>query len=259
MKQNNVVFLLFGLLCCLLPAMAAADVSLDKAIDIASDNLNTLTDQTYHYRIEFDSVLAIPVHSKITWKNDFYLVYFLNNNYFEAEVEVDKKTGDAALLALKKMSPPYYEIHTGEFNQRYFNPDSVAVIMHKRHSVDIDSVRMVYFGVIPKLGKRGVIWEVFHNAGVRYQSLSGASLTAEQIVRELNASQRKAGNYTADEIRIDEINAELKRLDELTPEQRDELDLNDEKMAAYREKLEDEKKDILLRFTELGKRSGPRK
>lgn len=259
MKQSSMIFLIVGVLCCLIAATASADVSSKKAIDIAKDNLNKLVDQTYHYRLDYDSVFVIPVHSKVIWKNDFYLVYFLNNNFFEAEVEVDAKTGDAALLAMKKMAQPYYEVHTGEFNYRYFNADSVAVIMHKRHSIYVDSARMVYFGVIPKLGKRGAIWEVLSNTEPRYQSLSGASLTYEQIAREINASQRAAGNFTADEIRMDEINAELKRLGELTPDQRKELKLSDEKYAEYREKLESEKKDILMRFTELGSKERQKK
>ncbi len=254
MRQTRFLFSLLIIICLLLPASIIAGVSQDKAVKIAKKNLNNLTDQTYHYRIDYDSVIAIPVHSKIKWKNDFYLVYFLNNDYFEAEVEVDKETGNAVLLALKKMSQPYYELHTGTFNHRYFTPDSISVVMKKRHSLDVDSLRLVFFGVIPKLGKRGVIWEAHYNGGIRYQSLSGAALTAEQIVRELNSAQREAGNYTADEIRMGEINRELKRLEELTEAEIKDLKLSDEKIAEYKQQLDLEKKDILLRFTDLGKK-----
>ena len=240
-----------SLLCILFAGPVSAEISTNKAIDIGKDKIKTLTDQTYHYRVEYDTVVAIPVHSKIKWKNDFYLLYFLNNDFFEAEVEIDAETGEAALMALKKMSQPYYELHTGTFNHRYFSPDSIAIYSQKRHSIQIDSVRMVFFGVIPKLGKRGVIWEIFSPDGQRYQSLSGASLTYDQITSELNTNMRRAGNYTADEIRYDEINAELKRLDALSDQEKKDLKLTPDKLEEYIQSLNNEKKDLLTRFTEL--------
>ncbi|MCK5125228.1 MAG: hypothetical protein KAR42_03140 [candidate division Zixibacteria bacterium] len=251
MQIRLIVLLIIILSLFMFTTNSQADVSEKKAIKIAKKSIDKLTDQSYHYRAEYDSVFAITVHSRIIWKNDFYLVYFLNNNYFEAEVEVDKKTGEAVLLALKKMAQPYYDMHNGTFNYRYFDPDSVVINTKKRHSVEADSIRMVYFGVIPKLGKRGTIWEIFHADGIRYQSLGGASLTRSQIIQDLNMNNHRAGNFTKDEIRYDELNVELKRLVALTDEEKEALNLSQKKYDKYIKKIENEKKELLIRFIKL--------
>ena len=69
-----------------LGAGASADLSIEKAIQKGNDNIKQMINQSYHYRIEYDTVMAIPVHSRIKWKNDFYLLYFLQDKYFKAEM-----------------------------------------------------------------------------------------------------------------------------------------------------------------------------
>ena len=260
MRNADRILLFSALLLMILPFAGRAEISPSQARQIGLDDVKTLVNQSYHYDIEYDTVLVLPVHSKTIWKNDFYLLYFLKDDFFQAELEIDRKTGQAVLLSIGRISPPYQETHTGMFNYRLFNADSVSVLAKRRHSLEADSVRLVYFGVIPRLGKRGVLWEIIAGHEHRYQALDGSILARQQIVIDLNASQRGAGNFAVDEIRWNEIEAEIERLAALTPEERSALGLDPGKYEEYLESLELEKNDIIMRFPEFaGKKNLPKK
>ncbi|MCP4566588.1 MAG: hypothetical protein GY841_03280 [FCB group bacterium] len=228
-----------------------ADVSLKKAIKIGEKNIKKLTDQSYHYRIEYDTILALPVHSKTIYKNDFYLLYFLKGNQFQAEVEVDKKTGDPTLLALDKMAPPCYQLLHGNFPHLYFNTDSMMVQGQKRFRIEQDSVRLVYFGVIPRLGKRGVIWELSSPQGAKYVSTGGMTIQAKTIYRDMNLSKYMQGNYMADSLRLAELVDEITRLGDLNEEQISAVKLTPESRDEQIKKFKGEMQGIYGRFPNL--------
>lgn len=230
-----------------------AEVDLKEAKKIAEKSLKKLIDQSYHYRMEYDTVIVLPVHSKTIWKNDFYLLYFLKDDYFQVEMEIDKETGTPAILSMGKMAPPYHEMHTGTFNHRYFCADSMLQSTTIRNRIEQDSVRLVYFGVIPKLGKRGVVWEVFSSEGASYISLSGPSISFEQMVRDINLTQQKRGNIVADSIRMIDIMAEISRLGTLTDSEKRELQLYPQTLDSLIAALKDERKELIIKFPKLGR------
>lgn len=230
-----------------------ADISPEKAVDIGKDNIKKLTDQSYHYRIEYDTVLTLPVHSKTIWKNDFYLLYFLKDNQFQAEVEVDRETGKPTLLAMYKMAPPYYELFRGNFCHRFFNVDSIMNQGYKRFRMRQDSVRMVYYGVIPKLGKRGVVWELFSREGRHYITTGGMNLLPKQILRDMNTSKYQLGNYLADSLKLIELKGEITRLTGLTDRQLPAVKLDDQSRGEVIDKYKAEMDTIYVRFPKLRK------
>lgn len=247
-----VVILLSGMV---LPGIsAAAEVSIEQARAIGQENLNRLVAQTYRFPVAYDSVIVLPVHSKSMWKNDFYLLYFLKKGYFQVEMEVDQKTGNPTILAVGEMSQPYHQKIPPTFDYRYFNADSMMNLGRVRQRLAMDSVRLVYFGVIPKLGKRGVIWESFSNEGVKYVSLSGPNLTFEEIVRDMNIKQRNNGNYTADSIRMTEIMADIYRLESLPDSLKRLLKLYPRTYDSLTAALHEERKALILKFTEFGQK-----
>jgi len=230
-----------------------AEISADKARDIGEKNLKRLTEQSYHFRVEYDTVVVLPVHSKTVWKNDFYLLYFLKDDYFQVEMEIDRETGDPIILAMGKMSQPYQETPTGIFNHRYFCVDSILHFGSIRQRLEQDSARLVYFGVIPKLGKRGVIWELFSNEGPAYISMGGPQIKLEQLIRDINISQQKGGNYPADSIRMAEIITEMDRLKSLSHEEKVGLQLKPQSYDSLMAALKEEHKSILIKFPGLGR------
>lgn len=246
--RNRFFLFTSGLVICLLAAVAMARVSIDQARTIGRENLKSLIEQSYHYRVDYDTIIALPVHSRTIWKNDFYLLYFLKDDYFQVEMEVDAETGRPTILAMGTMSPPYHEQYTGAFNYRYFNVDSIMQYATMRRRLQQDSARLVYFGVMPRLGKRGVIWELFSSEGVNYFSLGGPSLTADQLIKELNLVQRETGNFTVDSIRMEEIMVELGRLEKLTDAEKRELKMYKQAYDSLVTALTDEQNAILRRF-----------
>lgn len=252
MRSNRFLALCVFALACFLSGAAVADVSLKEARKIGEENLKRLIEQSYHYRVEFDTVLVLPVYSKTVWKNDFYLLYFLKNDYFQAEMEVDRKNGEPSILAMGTMAPPYLALHTGTFNHRYFNADSILYYASRRSGVKQDSVRLVYFGVIPRLGKRGVVWEVFSSKGNTYISPGGPSVTLDQLVLDLNTYQRKGGNFAADSIRMVDVTAEIKRLQAITDEELQESQRNPRTRDSLVNSLMDERNVLIRHFPKLG-------
>ena len=248
------IFAAILLMFAMIPAgSAGAAISASKARDIGKKNLKRLTDQSYHYRVEYDTVIVLPVHSKTIWKNDFYLLYFLKDDYFQVEMEVDAQTGNPAILAMGKMSQPYIETPAGTFNHRYFCIDSILHFGTIRQRLQQDSARLVYFGVIPKLGKRGVIWELFSGEGPVYISMAGPLIKLEQLIRDINISQRTGGNFPADSIRMKEIMAEIDRLNSLSHEERTQLQLKPQSYDSVMAALKEERQKILMKFPVLGK------
>jgi hypothetical protein len=257
-KRLNMKMTKFQVAACLLvllvlASVAAAEVTVKKARKIGKKNIEKMMDQSYHYRIEFDTIIVLPVHSKIVWKNDFYLLYFLKDGYFQVEMEVDKKTGDPTILTKGKMSRPYFDLPDGTFNYKYFNADSMMSYATKRQRLQQDSVRLVYFGVVPRLGKRGVLWEIFSTEGVVYYSMRGPSLTMEQVVRDLNLEQHKLGNYTVDSLRMIDIMKEIDRLETLTGAEKRELKLYPQTKDSLVAALMDERKQLIIKFPNLGR------
>ncbi len=236
----------------LLSGAALADVSLDGAKKIGEDNLKSLIDQSYHYRVEYDTVLVLPVKSKTVWKDDFYLLYFLKDDYFQAEMEVDKKTGEPSILSMGTMAPPYLALHTGTFNYRYFTADSILHYASLRHRMKQDSTRLVYFGVIPRLGKRGVVWELFSRKGISYVSPGGSYLTSYQLIQDMNLSQRKGGNFIADSIRMADISAEIERLQAMTDEELRQNERYPRTRDSLINSLIDERNVLIRHFPKLG-------
>jgi hypothetical protein len=252
MKNKGLFLILFTLA---LAVGAQADISLEEAIKMGKENIRKMMDQSYHYRIEYDTIICLPVHSKIIWKDDFYLLYFLKDDYFKAEMEINKKTGSAAVLALGKMSPPYHQLNTGIFNHKYFNVDSVKHHAFRRQQLEQDSARLVYFGVTAKLGKRGVIWENFSADGISYISLGGATLTIRQLIKGMHSSQKSKGNYIADSIKYMELETEINRLKNLTSDQLDELDITETRLDSLINANVDKQNLLRRRFPRLVKLS----
>lgn len=209
--------LLPTLLCLMaLAATGAAEVSLKEAVKIGRKNIDRLAEQSHQYKVEYDTIIALPVHSRTIYRSDFYLLYFLKGPSFKAEVEVEKKSGEATLLAVGKMVQPYHQRPDDQFHYKYFNVDSVLSQGFFRARLKQDSARLVYFGVTPMLGKRGVIWELFSSEGVSYISLAGPAFRRDQILSDLNTQQRAPGNWAADSIRLVELVGDIKRLDSLS-------------------------------------------
>jgi len=234
-----------------LAATAAAEVTLKDAVKIGKKNVQQLVEQSHRYKIEYDTVIALPVHSKTIYKGDFYLLYFLRGPRFQAEMEVDKKTGAATLMAVEKMAQPYHERPDGQFHYKYFNVDSVMQQAFARNRLRPDSVRLVYFGVMPILGKRGVIWEVFSTEGISYISLAGPAMKGDQIISTMNTHQRDPGNYSADSIRLTELVADITRLDSLTEASLLPLKLTPVQRDSVVQSQKDEMERIYVRFPDL--------
>lgn len=251
MKTSKHVILVVVFLAGVLTAGALAEISPDRAVTVGEESLKRSIEQSYHYRVEYDTVVVVPVHSKTVWKNDFYLLYFLKDDYFQVEMEVDRETGKSTILAMGKMSPPYHELHTGTFNHRYFNADSIIHHASVRHRVQQDSARLSYFGVIPKLGKRGVIWETFSTEGITYISIGGANYTLDQLIDDLNTKQQKAGNFIADSLRMIEILAEIDRLKGLSDAERRELKLPVPAFDSAMTALTAEREGLIRKFPVL--------
>ena len=238
----------------LLGSAAQTAVSVEQARKIGEENLKSLVEQSYHYSVDYDTVIVLPVHSKTLWKNDFYLLYFLKGGYFQVEMVVDRKTGAPTILAIGEMSQPYHLKTPGMFDYRYFNVDSMMQFGLIRQRLALDSVRLVYFGVIPKLGKRGVIWEAFSKDGIKYFSLSGPNLAFDELIRDLNIKQRINGNYTADSIRMMEVMAEIGRLEALPDSAKRQLKLYPKTFDSLTSVLYEERKALILKFPDLGQK-----
>jgi hypothetical protein len=234
-----------------LAAVAVAEVGLKDAVKIGKKNIQQLVEQSHRYQVEYDTIISLPVHSRTIYKGDFYLLYFLRGSRFQAEMEVDKKTGAATLLAVEKMSQPYHERPDNQFHYKYFNVDSVLQQAFLRNRIKCDSARLVYFGVMPILGKRGVIWEVFSPDGVNYLSLGGPVMNQDQIISTMNTHQREPGNYTADSIRLTELVADIKRLDTLTEASLLPLKLTPTQADSLMQWQKDEMEKIYVRFPDL--------
>ncbi len=235
----------------LLDGSICAEVSLDEAIKIGEDNFKTLVDQSYHYKVEYDKVITLPVHSRTILKNDFYLLYFLKGDIFQVEMEVDKETGKPTILSVGKVSPPYHELLEGTFCYKYFDPDSIIDLSDRRFRGPPDSVRLVYFGVVPRLGKRGTLWEIFYPAARQYINLDGPTITLDQLIRDMNTSQYQQGNYAADSIRLVELVAEIERLNTLTETEKDHFLLTSGKIDSLTQAYKNEMEEIYKKFTDL--------
>jgi hypothetical protein len=171
-------------------------------------------------------------------------------------VEVDKKSGAATLLAVEKMAQPYHERPDGSFHFKYFSPDSVKQQSFQRNHIKADSTRLVYFGVIPSLGKRGVIWEVFSPDGINYLSMGGPIMYRDQILSSLNTHQREPGNYTADSIHLTELVDDINRLDSLPESGLAPLKLTTAQADSLIQSEKNEMEAIYIRFPDLRKRVG---
>lgn len=167
-----------------LPLSLQAEVNLPQAVDFGCTKLVKLMQQSQYYRIEYDTVIALPVHSEVAEKGNYYLLYFIHEKQFQMEMEIDRQTGQSTVLAVGKMSPPYTELPEGTFNYRCFSPDSLLRSGSYQVRPEQDSVRLIYLGLAPKLGKRGVAWQRFLGTRIDYISLDGLSLSAEDIARK---------------------------------------------------------------------------
>ena len=234
-----------------LSAGAFGEVSQKEAIKIGKKNLGDLMRQSHHFQAEYDTVIALPVHSRVVWKDDYYLLYFLKSDRFQVEMEVSRKNGRPTVLAVGHMSEPYYQRSDSTFSFRFFSVDSARAQAFQRNRLQPDSVRLVYFGVIPKLGKRGVAWETFSTEGVGYISLGGPSITPQEMVSEINKNQRAPGNYAADSIRVREAADEIKRLSSLSAAQREQLALTPAKFDSLIQNQKDRMEDVYKHFPEL--------
>jgi hypothetical protein len=257
-KKQNFALIVLALL--LAVSAAQAEKSLKDAVKIGKANLGPLLAQMYLTPIEYDSLCAVPVHSRIFSRNDFYLLYFLKEKKFQAEMVVDKKTGSAEIISVGKVSPPYFATMNGDFNSKYFNADSITVDGTKRYHLKPDSVRLVYLGVTPLLGKRGVVWELFSTEGVQYISLGAMSTTPQQLYRDMNVSRQNAGNFTADSIRGAETLARIARLTVMTPDQMKLFNLTPRAVDSIKKALTASKDSIYMtRFPDLqGKLEPPK-
>jgi len=256
---KNRLFSGFILIFCLCLVTGAGAVSLSEATTIGKDNLKRLVNQSHHYQFEYDTVITLPVHSRTIKKDDFYLLYFIKDNVFQAEMEVDKKTGTPTLLAMNKMAPPYHELVDGTFNYKYFSLDSIMIHGFRRTRIEPDSARLVYFGVIPKLGKRGVVWELFSKNVVTYISLGGPTMSYDQVVHDMNNTQREPGNYAADSIRYIDLKNEIDRLQSLTTDEMNNLQLTTDDIIVQVNLLKGQIREITHRFPDLERRLDKRK
>ena len=254
MKTSKFLFVLILITLTIAASIALAELTIEQATEAGKKSIQRLTDNSYHYRIEYDTVITLPVHSKHIAKNDFYLLYFLKDDYFQAEVEVDKVTGESTLLSVGKISRPYNDKPGKTFNHKYFNFDSILAFGLKRSRLEQDSARPVYFGVIPRLGKRGAIWELFHSRGTQYIGFNGQTLTNHQLVRDMNATQRRQGNFAADSIRLVDIIDDIGRLKALTAEERRQLDLKPEKVDSLVDSYSGDIEVIYMKYPDLRRR-----
>lgn len=254
MKTSKNLFILILITLTIAASVALAELTIDQATEAGKKSIQRLTDNSYHYRIEYDTIITLPVHSKHIAKNDFFLLFFLKDDYFQAEVEVDKVTGESTLLSVGKISQPYNDKPGKTFNHKYFNYDSILVYGLKRSRLEQDSARLVYFGVIPRLGKRGVVWESFYSRGTQYISFSGQTLTSYQLVRDMNATQRKQGNFAADSIRLVDIIDDIGRLKTLSDVERRGLDLKPEKVDSLVDSYIGDIEVIYIKYPDLRRR-----
>jgi len=165
------------------PLPLRAEVKLSQAIELGRTKLTRLMQQSQYYRLEYDTIIALPVHSETAETGDFYLLYFIYKKQFQMEMELDRQTGQATILAVGRMSPPYTELPDGTFNYRCFCPDSLLKKGSYQVRPEQDSIRLVYMGVVPKLGKRGVVWQRFLGGQVDYISLDGLPFASEDFVK----------------------------------------------------------------------------
>jgi hypothetical protein len=251
MKTSKSLFVLIAFAVLAFSVSVQADISRKKAMKIGKENFQKLIGESYHYKVEYDDIIALPVHSKTIRKNDFYLLYFLKDNHFQVEMEVDKKTGNPTILAIGLMSPPYHEPLDGTFSDKYFNADSIMNIGFRRFRLKQDSVRLVYFGVIPRLGKRGVIWELFSGEGRKYISTTGATVKIDELIRDVNTNQRREGNFAADSIRLEDLAAEIARLNSLTETERNRIILTPERLDSLTGAYKQEMETIYAKFPKL--------
>lgn len=207
--------------------------------------------------VQYDSILTIPVHSRTINRNDFFLLYFLKDQQFRAEMAVDAKTRTATLLSSEKILPPYFDTQNGKFNFRYFNADSIKEEAVRRFRLTPDSVRMVFFMVTPQLGRRGTIWEIFTSQGIKYIHLGATAIEIAALYKELNQSQKEKGNYAADSLRVREIVDMLKRAEALNPEQIKLFMHTSRSLDSLRAALVMEKTGIYLRFPDMRGRFEP--
>jgi hypothetical protein len=250
-KSKLLLVLAWAVFLALAGSVLASDATLKEAVKIGKKNIQPLLERSHRYPIEYDTVIALPVHSRTIYKGDFYLLYFLHGPRFQAEVEVDKKTGAAPLLAAGRMAQPYHERPDGQFHYKYFNVDSVMHQAFARNRLKPDSARLVYFGITPILGKRGVIWEVFSTEGVSYISLAGPAMYRDQILSSMNTHQREPGNYTADSIHLTELVANVTWLDSLTEAGLAPLKLTPAQRDSLVQSQKDEMEKIYVHFPDL--------
>ncbi|MDD4050642.1 MAG: hypothetical protein PHR28_01920 [candidate division Zixibacteria bacterium] len=254
MIKSKYLLVMASVIVLAMAATATAEVSLKDAVKIGKKNIQQLIEQSHRYQIEYDTVIALPVHSRTMYKGDFYLLYFLRGPRFQAEMEVDKKTGAADLLAAGRMAQPYHERPDGQFHYKYFNADSVTQQAFARNRLKPDSVRLAYFGVMPILGKRGVAWEIFSTEGVSYISFAGPAMKRDQIISAMNTHQRGPGNYTADSIHLTEMVSDINWLDSLTEASLVPLKLTPVQRDSVVKSQKDEIEEIYLRFPDLRSR-----
>jgi hypothetical protein len=257
MKKTGLFALVF--FTALTVAAAQAEMSPKDAVKAAKKNLGPLLTAMYLDPIEYDTALALPVHSRLMAKNDFYLVYFLAARKFQAEMAIDKKTGKAEILAVGQISPPYFASMNGDFNLKYFSIDSMTEDATRRTHLKPDSVRLIYLGITPLLGKRGTIWEIFTTEGISYISFGAVSIDPRQLYKDMNMSMRNLGNFVADSLKGADLLARIGRLSKLTPEQLKKFDLTPEKTQAAKTTLTAAKDSLYLHFPELrGKLEPPK-
>ena len=249
MKKTGLIAL--GILLALAISAAQAAMSAKDAIKTAKKNLVPLLAAMYLEPVEYDSVLALPVHSRLQAKNDSYLVYFLAAKRFQAEMTVDAKTGKAEILSVGQISPPYFATLNGEFNIKYFSLDSIMLDATRRMHLKPDSARLVYLGITPLLGRRGVIWEIFTTEGVSYISIGAVSIVARQLYKDMNMSMRNTGNFVADSLKGADLLGRIGRLSKMTPEQLKRFDLTSGKAEVVKMELTASKDSLYLHFPEL--------
>jgi hypothetical protein len=254
MKKS--IYLLLALAAAVLTASlyAATPLKPKQAVEIGKKEIKKQMEQSGRLAMEYDTVIAVPVHSKTVRKNDFYLLYFLKNGYFRAEMAVDRLTGAPTILTLGEISKPYSDAANGIFNYRYFNADSILSMAALRIHLPQDSARLSYFGINQRLGKRGVIWELFSKDGISYLSLDGPTVAPDQLVRDVNLVQLREGNYAADSIRMGEILAEVQRLKLLPEEERGRLKLTPPRFDSLLDACQKEREQLIMKFPDLGKK-----
>jgi len=137
--------------------------------------------------------------------------------------------------------------------------DSMTEDATRRTHLKPDSVRLIYLGITPLLGKRGTIWEIFTTEGISYISFGAVSIDPRQLYKDMNMSMRNLGNFVADSLKGADLLARIGRLSKLTPEQLKKFDLTPEKTQAAKTTLTAAKDSLYLHFPELrGKLEPPK-